>query len=167
MQIPGFYLPKRIQVEYHLRRWKMWMILESRLAHKGILSSAWKARQALEILTKFALCANYSILENQPVGFRARMNMRNFPDGPVAKTLLPMQRARGSIPGQGTRCHMPQLKTRVPHWDQRPCVPQLRPSTAPPKKGMNIRCGNPSPLPLGEGFSVRPPSRATRWVMTG
>ena len=111
MQIPGFYLPKRIQVEYHLRRWKMWMILESRLAHKGILSSAWKARQALEILTKFALCANYSILENQPVGFRARMNMRNFPDGPVAKTLLPMQRARGSIPGQGTRCHMPQLKT--------------------------------------------------------
>ena len=78
-------LAKRIQVEYHLRRWKMWMILESRLAHKGILSSARKARQALKILTKFALCANYSIRES--ACFRARMNMRDFRGGPVAKTL--------------------------------------------------------------------------------
>ena len=135
MQIPAFYLPKRIQVEYHLRRWKMWMILESRLAHKGILSSARKARQALEILTKFALCANYSILENQPVGFRARMNMRDFPGGPVAKTLLPIQRARGSIPGQGTRCHMPQLKTlRATLKIKDPACLNLNPAQPPPKK---------------------------------
>lgn len=40
------------------------MILESRLAHKRILSSAGKARQALKILRKFTLCANYSIKES-------------------------------------------------------------------------------------------------------
>ena len=49
----------------------MWMILESRLAHKGILSSARKARQALKILTKFALCANYSIRESAS-GFQSK-----------------------------------------------------------------------------------------------
>lgn len=50
------------------------MIPESRLAHKGILSSARKARQALKILTKLTLRANYSIRE--PVGLGARVNVR-------------------------------------------------------------------------------------------
>ena len=34
---------------------------------------------------------------------------RNFPRGPVAKTLHFQCRGRGSIPGKGTRFHIPQL----------------------------------------------------------
>ena len=33
-----------------------------------------------------------------------------LPCGPVTKTAFLMQRGPGSIPGQGTRSHMPQLK---------------------------------------------------------
>ena len=35
---------------------------------------------------------------------------RDFPSGPVAKTQLPMQGARGSITVWGTRSHILQLK---------------------------------------------------------
>ena len=34
----------------------------------------------------------------------------DFPGGPVAKTLHSQYRGLGSIPGQGTRSHMPRLK---------------------------------------------------------
>ena len=34
---------------------------------------------------------------------------RDFPGGLVAKTLLSKCRVQGSIPGQGTRSHMPKL----------------------------------------------------------
>ena len=34
----------------------------------------------------------------------------NFPGGPVAKTLTPNAGGQGSIPGQRTRSHMPQLR---------------------------------------------------------
>ena len=37
---------------------------------------------------------------------------RDFPGGPVIKLHAPDTGGLGSIPGQGTRCHMPQL--RVP-----------------------------------------------------
>ena len=32
----------------------------------------------------------------------------------MVKTLLPKQGTWGSIPGQGTRCHMPQLRVQMP-----------------------------------------------------
>ena len=35
--------------------------------------------------------------------------LKNSPDGPLAKIRLPKQGTQGSIPGQGTRSHMPQL----------------------------------------------------------
>ena len=35
----------------------------------------------------------------------------DFPDGPVADSKLPMQRAPGLIPSQRTRSHMPATKT--------------------------------------------------------
>ena len=35
----------------------------------------------------------------------------DFPGGPVAKTALPMEGSLGSIPGQGTRSYMLQLRT--------------------------------------------------------
>ena len=35
---------------------------------------------------------------------------RDFPDVPVAKTVLPVQEARVLIPGQETRSHTPQLR---------------------------------------------------------
>ena len=41
----------------------------------------------------------------------------DFPDGPVAKTPCSQCRGPGSIPGQGTRSHMPQLRV---------CMPQLK-----------------------------------------
>ena len=44
-------------------------------------------------------------------------NPQDFPGGPVAKTLCSQCRALGSIPGQGTRSHMLQL---------RPCMPQVK-----------------------------------------
>ena len=34
----------------------------------------------------------------------------DFPGGPVAKTLHSQCRGLGSVPGQGTRSHMPQLR---------------------------------------------------------
>ena len=34
----------------------------------------------------------------------------DFPDGPAAKTVCPRAAGPGSIPGQGTRSHVPQLK---------------------------------------------------------
>ena len=37
--------------------------------------------------------------------------MRDFPRGPVAKTLLPVQGGMGLIPGQEARSHIPQLKS--------------------------------------------------------
>ena len=36
-----------------------------------------------------------------------------FPRGPVAKTLASSARGPGSIPGQGTRSHMPQLTVHM------------------------------------------------------
>ena len=52
-----------------------------------------------------------------------KINMlKDFHGGTVAKTLHSQCRGPGSILGQGTRSHMPQLK--------RFCVPQLRPGTA-------------------------------------
>ena len=38
------------------------------------------------------------------------LHCRNFPGGPVAKTLSAQCRGLGSIPGQGTRSHMRQLR---------------------------------------------------------
>ena len=40
---------------------------------------------------------------------------RDFPGGPVAKTLCSQYRVSdpGSIPGQGTRFHMPQLRVHM------------------------------------------------------
>ena len=56
---------------------------------------------------------------------------RDFPGGPVAKTLHSQFRGWGSIPGQGTRSHMPQLKVPTCHnKDQRFHVPP-RPTKQP------------------------------------
>ena len=41
--------------------------------------------------------------------------MRDFPGGPIAKTLSSQCRGSGSIPGQGTRLHMPQLRVHMLH----------------------------------------------------
>ena len=64
--------------------------------------------------------------------------LKGFPGGPVAETVLPMQRAQ--VPhAQGVRSHVQQLK-QILHaaakenaclnGDQRSCVLQLRPSAA-------------------------------------
>ena len=37
----------------------------------------------------------------------------DFPRGPVAKTLASSAQGPGSIPGQGTRSHMPQLRAHI------------------------------------------------------
>ena len=37
----------------------------------------------------------------------------DFPGGPVAKTLSSQCRGPGSIPGQGTRSHMPQWRSKI------------------------------------------------------
>ena len=39
----------------------------------------------------------------------SRIMGKGFPGGPVAKAAFPMQEAPRSIPGWGTRSHMPQL----------------------------------------------------------
>ena len=61
-----------------------------------------------------------------------------FPRGPVAKTLASSARGPGSIPGQGTRSHMPQLtvcmlQLKIPPKARK--IGDLRPSTA---KEINI-----------------------------
>ena len=40
-------------------------------------------------------------------------NPRNFPGGPVTRSLCFQCRDQGLIPGQGIRSHMPQLKVRM------------------------------------------------------
>ena len=40
-----------------------------------------------------------------------KMEYRDFPGGPVAKTLYSQYRGPGYNPGQGTRSHMPQLRS--------------------------------------------------------
>ena len=64
--------------------------------------------------------------------------LKGFPGGPVAKTVLPIQGAQ--VPhAQGARSHVQQLKqilhaaakeTACLNGDQRSCVLQLRPSAA-------------------------------------
>ena len=49
-----------------------------------------------------------------------RNHGRDFPGGPVAKILHPNAWGLGSIPGQGTKSHMPQLESlmlqlKIPH----------------------------------------------------
>ena len=39
--------------------------------------------------------------------------MRDFPGGPIAKTPNSQCRGSGSIPGQATRLHMPQLRVHM------------------------------------------------------
>ena len=39
---------------------------------------------------------------------------RDFPGGPVAKTPCFQSRGPGSIPGQGTRSHMLELRVHMP-----------------------------------------------------
>lgn len=39
-----------------------------------------------------------------------KKKVRDFVGGPVAKTLVPNAGGQGSIPSQGVRCHMPQLR---------------------------------------------------------
>ena len=63
----------------------------------------------------------YGLLFNRIVGrmLRLRIKHRGFRGGPVAKT--PSAGDLGSIPVQGTRSHMLQLRVRMP---------QLRPGAA-------------------------------------
>ena len=57
-----------------------------------------------------------------PRDFVQSVDLQDFPGGPVAKTMHgPNARGLGSIPGQGTRSHMPQLRV---------CMPQIRPGAA-------------------------------------
>ena len=42
-----------------------------------------------------------------------KKQLGDFPGGPVAKTLLPMQGGLGSVSDQGTRSHMPQLRVHA------------------------------------------------------
>ena len=53
----------------------------------------------------------------------------DFPGDPVAKTPRSQCRGLGSIPGQGTRSHMPQLKKKIPQATMKTedfVMPQLR-----------------------------------------
>ena len=61
---------------------------------------------------------------------------RDFPGGPVSKTPHSQCRGPGSIPGQGTRSHMPQTRSQVLQLRvrvtqlKRSHMSQLTPSTA-------------------------------------
>ena len=56
--------------------------------------------------------------------------LRDFPGGPVVKTLWSQCRGPGSIAGQGTRSHMLQLRVKCHSKDWGSCVLQLRPGAA-------------------------------------
>ena len=45
--------------------------------------------------------------------FHFKLDLRDFPGGLAAKTLKSQYRGLGSIPGQGTRYHMPQLRWKI------------------------------------------------------
>ena len=57
-------------------------------------------------------------------------NSRDFPGGPVAKTLSSQCRGPGSIPGQGARSHMLQLRPRAAKLKKKKKKFQLRFSQA-------------------------------------
>ena len=64
------------------------------------------------------VCVYYEREAETENEYEYKDNPQDFPGGPVAKTLCSQGRALGSIPGQGTRSHMLQL---------RPCMPQVKP----------------------------------------
>ena len=67
-----------------------------------------------------------SILQEQTLSQReasaakVRMSSPDFPGDPVAKTLNSQCREPGSIPGQGTRPHIPQLRVHMPQLTPQP-----------------------------------------------
>ena len=56
--------------------------------------------------------------KNGVVGVLLNSSRKDFPGGPVAKTLwFPMQRAQGSSPGQGTKFYVLQLRVHMLQWN--------------------------------------------------
>ena len=55
---------------------------------------------------------------------------RDVPGGPVVKTRAPNAAEPGSIPGQGARSHMAQLKSSHAATKEWALVPPLRPEAA-------------------------------------
>ena len=70
-------------------------------------------------------------------------NPRDFPGGPVAKTLRSQCRGSGSIFGQWTRSH--HAKRSLHATTERPCVLQLRPNTAEQENKYQILKRNTNP----------------------
>ena len=82
-------------------------------------------------------CKDGSLFPNQLMWYTILTKWRgNIFGGPVAKTLCSQCTGTGSILGQGTRSHMPQLRAHMPHLkdpeyckkDWRSCMLQLRPA---------------------------------------
>ena len=65
-----------------------------------------------------------------------KLDLGDFPAGPVAKTLCSQCRGPGLIPGQGTRSCVPHWEFTCYNDDQRSGLLQLRPGTA---KSMNLK----------------------------
>ena len=75
------------------------------LSYKG--SAALKRSTLKECLIKFS---RQEVVIKEGILNMIRTNCRDFPGGPVAKTLSSQSRESGSIPGQGTRSHRLNLE---------------------------------------------------------
>ena len=79
---------------------------------KGTL---WMVHYSLYIIFTFWRVCDYLVLNiaQKNSGGNLKLDIRDFPGGPVASTLCFQYRVSdpGSIPGQGTRFHVPQLSS--------------------------------------------------------
>ena len=69
-------------------------------------------------LNRLPACKNLKITKSLSISYQVKMQAtRDFPRGAVAKAVCSQRTGPGSIPGQGTRSHMLQLRV---------CMPQLK-----------------------------------------
>ena len=88
---------------------RVWFLLDSSLLLSPSLSSS--ATPPLSwILNFFSTSAFSSINKYTQSSTIKNQALWDFPCGPVAKTSCSQYRGPDSIPGQGTRFHMPQLR---------------------------------------------------------
>ena len=80
----------------------------------------------------------------------------DLPSGPVAKTACCLCRGLGSIPGQGTRCHMPQLRPGTAKLKKKKKKKKAPSSRRPSMIHLKQRIRSPPPFTL---------SHTSHWIL--
>ena len=91
-------------------RWRNWRSETERLSQDHIVNDRVGMRKK-QILWKASQSTTFKILNAQ---FIQKYVVRGSPGSPVAETLCSQYRGSGFSSGQGTRSHLPQLRSKIP-----------------------------------------------------